>query len=79
MCLSLSVLLGGCVQSINAADVARMSKEKLKVEEVLRTVSTQKDRLEKDVWEQEVQVSPATQARGHLHRNAVTEAGGVTL
>lgn len=33
-----------------------MSKEKLKVEEVLRTVTAQKDRLEKDVWQAEVQV-----------------------
>ncbi|GAQ91593.1 Centromere-associated protein HEC1 [Klebsormidium nitens] len=44
-------------QSINAEDVARMSKEKLKVEEVLRTVTAQKDRLEKDVWQAEVQLS----------------------
>ena len=57
-----------CVQSINAEDVARMSKEKLKVEEVLRTVTTQKDRLEKDVWQAEVQV------RGSQQRTASTSS-----
>lgn len=44
-------------QEINLVDVERMSKEKSKMKEILRSVSSQRDSLEKEAWDLEVKVS----------------------
>lgn len=44
-------------QEINLADVERMSKERSRMEEVVRSVGQQREVLEKSVWDAEVQLA----------------------
>eukprot|EP00897_Mesotaenium_endlicherianum_P005743 jgi/Mesen1/5197/ME000258S04289 len=44
-------------QEINLADVERMTKEKAKTKEILRSVTGQREALEKQVWDHEVQLA----------------------
>lgn len=49
-------------QEINLADVERMSKERARMEEVLRSVSQQREALDKAVWDSEVQLAKQQEA-----------------